>query len=247
MTAPPLAIELPDGSRAYVNPRTGEQAPSVTSILREGLGKPRITAAATRIAAEYADTNWAELTLLPSWNRIDLIRHAHDREWGKAADLGTSVHRAIECWIKGKPCEYVKEVDPYMTSFTKFLMEKRSCFLASELTVWSRKHNYAGTADALISLGNETWMVDWKTGKNLYPEVALQLSALSNADFIIHPDGTEEEMPVIDAVAAVHVRPRSWKFVPIGCPGENFQAFLAIRQLYRWSKETAPTVLRMAA
>ena len=242
MTSPALAIEQPDGSRLYVHPKTGEAVPSVTTVIAQ-LAKPKLSGWAARMAAEYATREWESLGELSDYGKKEAIRYAHERERQGSADLGTAVHHAIDCWTKGEPHDHAKDVDPYLNSFTKFLMEKRPRFLRSEVTLWSRAHDYAGTADAIISLDDAIWLIDYKTGKNLYPEVGLQLNALSHADFIINPDGTEEKIPAITAVAAVQIRPRSWHFVPTGYPDENFRAFLAARQLYFWSTEIAEKVL----
>jgi hypothetical protein len=242
VTNPALAIELPDGSRAYCHPLTQEQVPSVTTIIGM-LAKPKLTGWAARLAAEYAVREWATLAELSSWARTEAIRYEHDRVRDKSSTLGTSVHSAIEAWIKGEPCEYSKEVDPFMTSFTKFVMDKRPRFTHSEVTVWSREYQYAGTADGILEMNGETWLVDFKTGRSLHDEVGMQLSALAHGEFIITPDGREHEMPVIDKLAAIHIRPRSWHFTPVNCAQENFTAFLAARELLNWSTNVAPRVL----
>ena len=239
---PPLSQEQADGSRLYVHPKTGEAVPSVTTVINQ-LNKPKLTNWAARVAAEYAIRGWAALAELSPYERKEAIRYAHERERQESADLGTAVHHAIDCWAKGIPHEHAKEVDPYMNSFTKFLMEKRPRFLYSEVTLWNRTHNYAGTADAICEISGETWVADYKSGKSLYPEVGLQLSALAHGEFIITAEGEELEVPLIQGLAAIHVRPRSWKFAKVQHDRKNFEAFLACRRLYDWSAETAEEVL----
>jgi len=211
------------------------------------LAKPRLTGWAARLAAEYAVREWGSLTSVTPSLRTTLIRGAHEVERNRAAGLGTEVHAAIDAWCHGEPHEHSREADPYMNSFTSFMMDKRPRVIASEVTVWNREHGYAGTADLICEIGGKVYLADWKCGKNLHDEVGLQLSALAKGEFIITPDGTELEMPRIDALAAIHIRPRSYKFTPAGYPEENFQAFLAAREIYRWSTETAPRVLGQAA
>ena len=242
MTNPPLSQEMPDGSRRYCHPLTGELAPSVTTIIAM-LAKPKLPGWAARVGAEYAIGEWDILAGLSSHERKEAIRYAHERERQSSADLGTAVHSAIDSWCKSEPHEHAKEVDPYMGSFTKFLMEKRPKFLFSEVTIWNRTHNYAGTADSILFLEDKVWLTDYKTGKSLHSEVGLQLSALAHGEFIITPEGEEIEMPVIDNLAAIHIRPRSWKFTPVNYSEENFRAFLAARDLYSWSTEIAEGVL----
>jgi hypothetical protein len=85
---------------------------------------------------------------------------------------------------------------------------------------------------------------DVKTGRNLYPEVGLQLSALANADFIIREDGSEEDIPPIDCMAALHIRPRSWNLNYVNRTEECFDAFLAAKAVMEWQRKTAPHVLK---
>lgn len=242
MTNPVLAEEQPDGSRRYRHPITGELAPSVTTIIAM-LAKPKLTGWAAGMAAAYAVSEWDSLTEMLPAGRVQVIKEAHERYRDKSAELGTAVHAAIEAWIKGEPHSPEKAVEPYMNSFTNFMMDKRPEFIASEVTIWSRMWDYAGTADAIARIGELNWLIDYKTGKSLHDEVGLQLSALAHGDFIITPEGKELPMPEIYGLAAVHIRPRSWKFTPVGRDRENFAAFLAARELFRWSQETAPYVL----
>lgn len=247
MTAPPLAIEQPDGSRLYVHPLTGEKVPSVTTVIKEGIAKPLLMRWATRIAAEYAVNNWRELSGLPPSERTELIRWAHDREREKASDLGTAVHSAIDDWCSGRPHENSKETAPYLDSFISFMMEFQPRFLENEVTVWSRKYQYAGTFDWLAEIDGKITLGDTKTGKRVYPEAGLQLTALGYADFILREDGTEVSLPGIDVMSVLHVRPRSWHLYEVRKDRENMKTFLACRELYSWIHETAPSVLRKVA
>jgi len=57
MTNPATATTQADGSRTYTYPPTGEQFPSVTTILSATDGKPYLVPWAARLAAEYAVDN----------------------------------------------------------------------------------------------------------------------------------------------------------------------------------------------
>lgn len=247
MTSPKLAVELPDGRRIYRHPLTGEEVPSVTTINKEGIAKPFLLKAATKLSGVYADENWDKLGNLPSWERIELMRDASEREWGKASSLGTAVHEAVDDWNKGKPCPVSKETDPFLNSYISFLMEFKPKFIENEVTVWSRKYQYAGTFDWIAEIDGLTTLGDTKTGKRVYEDVGLQLAALGYADFILREDGTEEPIPAIDVTSVLHLRPRSWHLYEIRKDRENFKAFLACRELYSWVHETKPDVLRRVA
>lgn len=247
MTSPALAVEQPDGSRLYVHPVTNEKVPSVTTIMKQGIGKPLLTGWAARIAADYAVENWDELSGLSVYERRELIRYAHDREREKASDLGSAVHDTIDSWCSGRPHENTKETRPYLNSFISFMMEFRPKFLENEVTVWSRKYQYAGTFDWLAEIDGKMTLGDTKTGKRVYNEAGLQLAALGYADFILREDGEEIPLPGIDVLSVLHVRPRSWHLYEVRKDRENFKAFLACRELYSWLHETSEHVLRKVA
>lgn len=228
----------------YVHPLTGEKVPSVTTIISAGLPKPALVPWAARMAAEHAVKNWADLTSMDPATRIDQIKNAHQQKADKAADLGDLVHEVIEAWSTGTPYpEWGKAADPYMSQFIGFMTDVRPLFLESEVTLWSRAHGYAGTADWIADIGGTVVYGDNKTGRRVYPEVGLQLSALSHADFILRSDGYEVPMPRPGGHAALHIRPRSWSLMWVEQPEECFNAFLAAKTILNWTRNVAPQVL----
>lgn len=242
MTKPVLAQQT-DYGRAYVHPLTGEAVPSVTTLINV-IHKPALVPWKAKMAAEYAVKNWEMLSGLPESERVPLIREAADRYASRASDHGTLIHEICDAWATGKPYpNWSSKADSSMNQFIEFLTAIRPRFVENEFTVWSRQYGYAGTADALLDIGGEMVLADWKTGARVYPEVGLQLSALANADFILRPDGTEDPLPGITRMAALHLRPRSWRLVNIYESGECFRAFRAAIEIFRWQQETAGNVL----
>ena len=196
------------------------------------------------MAAEYADSHWDMLTDLSSAERVDLIKGAHRRKSSAAADLGTAVHDACDHWVRDEPMpKWEPGVEKFMEQFVQFLEARRPVFLMTEVTVWNRTHGYAGTFDWLARIGGKVTLGDHKTGNNVWPEVGLQLSALAHAEFILHPDGTEEPLPPVELLGALHLRPRSWALIPVGEMEECWEAFLAARVITNWSRTVAPNVL----
>jgi hypothetical protein len=246
MSAPALAVTQPDGSRKYVHPATQETAPSVTTIIRM-IAKPQLDGWKERKMAEYMVTHEKDLALLPLAERAEQIRSAPRIISDASADIGTAVHNAIDASAKGQPFQVTKETGSYLNSFAKFVMENKPRWIENEVTVWSRAYGYAGTADWIAEIGGHVYLGDTKCGRRVYEEVGLQTAALAGADFILREDGTEDPLPEIGFLAALHVRPRSYKFIPVSHREENFRAFLACREMYSWAHETAPSVLGEAA
>lgn len=242
MTSPALAYWTPSG-RGYRHPITGETAISVTTAIK-ALDKPNLVPWAARMAAEYAVKNWDTLAGLETDARIADIKDAHKRRSGDAADLGTSVHEALDLWVNGQPMpEWPKSIAGHMRQFGEFLAARNPTFLQTEVTVWNRTLGYAGTFDWLAFIGDQLTLGDTKSGKGVYPEVGLQLTALAHAEFIIHPDGREEPMPEVDLLGALHIRPRSWALIPVTRSDETWRAFKAALELSKWTRDTAPNVL----
>ena len=89
--------------------------------------------------------------------------------------------------------EYPSEIASRMRSFTSWVNDFRPRFLATEFSVFNLRHVYAGTGDAIVEVfivppGELTprWvriLVDYKSGKDIWSEAALQESAYIRGDF----------------------------------------------------------------
>ena len=242
MTAPALAVTQPDGSRKYTHPVTGETVPSVTTILK-CISKPELDGWAARLTARYASEHWEDLDVLDPKVRLDILTSVHQKERQVKADKGTLVHEICDSWGKGTPARIDKSIDGYMTQFFGFLGDVNPRYVESECTLWNRQYGYAGTADIIAEIDGHITLVDIKTGRGLYPEHGLQVSALSHCEFLIADDGAESLPPEVTRHALLHLRPRSWKLVPVFEAEDCFTTFLAARKIWWWLHEIAPDVL----
>jgi hypothetical protein len=107
----------------------------------------------------------------------------------------------------------------------------------SESTVYSRQHGYAGTADLIcrthIGSSRVPVVIDIKTSKRIYDEVALQLVGYARADFVGLDDGTEVPLtPTGEPIEyGVVVRPTpSGKYEPatFALTDDLYAGFLAV-------------------
>lgn len=243
MTDPKHAKPTVHGRR-YTHPVTGEQVPSVTTIISGGVPKPALPRWSAKAAAEYAVKQWDTLSVLSPDERVELIKGAPWRESEAAANLGTAVHDAIDHWCRDEPMPaWSPGVEPFMEQFALFLADRDPTFLHNEVTVWNRTEGYAGTADWIALIGGRATLGDNKTGKGVYPEVALQLAALARAEFILTDTGEELPLPPVDVLGVLHLRPRSWSLVPVVPTGASWDAFLAAKRVCEWTWDTAPNVL----
>lgn len=99
----------------------------------------------------------------------------------------------------------------------------------------------------LTSLSPDTVLVvivDFKTGRAIYAEVALQLSAYARHEFIGHPDA-RTELPAIapDLGAVLHLRADgTYRFNLVRIDAEVYDAFRYARQVFRFQDEMAKSV-----
>ncbi len=250
------------GSRFYVDPQTAEKMPGVTSVVGM-LPKPFLVHWAARMTAEAAVGNLpavASIAERDETGAIDYLRNAHSRYTRLRAKVGSDAHDLFERMIRGEFIGRVHpDLEPYRDGFAEFLEAVRPELVRAEDVAWSSTHHYAGSFDAIIrvQLGedgkpdheNGTWhtlIVDWKTSKSAYPDVALQMSAYAHADLIISPDGVSEPMPEFDGAAVLHITPDGWVFKPVRIDREVFDVFLVLRRVFQWDRETSKTVFGRA-
>lgn len=262
MTAPKLA-ESTDKGRFYRHPgRNGQSMnPSITNI--KDMKSIPLAGWASRKCAEYTAEHIAALSALSPAEIKDLVRGAPwraDPDKPNEAGIGDIVHDWIDQYVKtgavpNTEVYYDRDGGEHPSPITAKRMWRQFGgiverynpeFIESEFTVWSDKYGYAGTADLAAYIGAQRWttLIDNKTGKSPYPDMAMQLGALAFADFILDEDGTEREIPPFTHFAILHIRPMSATLVPI--PREAidawFNAFLGLKVVFdtvhEWGDKT---------
>ncbi|HWC30709.1 MAG TPA: hypothetical protein VG845_11575 [Dehalococcoidia bacterium] len=253
MANPKTATTTRAGQRYY--DWRGERFYSVTTMINGGMPKPALINWAKKFTAEYAyDHQDVLAAMVADGDRdgaIDWLKNAAYRDRDKKADLGTYLHEAIEAYALGKPFPKIRdEASARMTNFHGFLEEYRPVFEMTEASVFNRTHRYAGTLDAIIRLGDPgngegaRLLLDMKSGKAVYPEVALQLAAYTHAEFVAMPDGSEKPMPPVDGACALHLSDDGFELVDVQADEEVFRFFLHVREVYRWKTDVENHVLR---
>jgi len=148
----------------------------------------------------YGKEVYRAVTLNPGIGEREALSEPY-KSSGKAKDRGTAVHDIVEAWknigeVAGKKGPF----QGYAKAFESWLGDNRVKVEENERTVVSHKHRYAGTLDMLARINGDNLLtvIDVKTGKDLYPEVHLQLSAYRHA--------LEEQGVEVKGTAAVLLR-----------------------------------------
>ena len=231
MTTPALAQNVKGKGRHYQAP-DGQLVPSITNVLGV-LNKPALPRWAAKVVAEQAVAMRDSLPKLDEAEAVDLLKGAPWRSSGRAADRGTTIHAYLEAKLQGlDPHEISGEAARYRKAADAFLEEWNPKPLAIELTVFG--DGYAGTGDLWATLNNGAVAVlDYKTSKAIYPEAALQLSALARAD--VTPDGTLA--PVVDEAWVVRIGEDGYETKRVADLDYNYAAFRACLQAWHWMND----------
>lgn len=248
------------GSRFYVNPQTDVKVPGVTSVIQM-LPKPFLAFWNAKMVAELAVDSLPFVEQMAQRDRqgaIDYLKGAARRYTKMRSDVGSQAHDLFERLMRGEPVNRVHpDLEPYRRNFLDFLEKVNPELLRAEDVAWSDEHEYAGSFDAILRVwldeaGNPTpdrsgephsLMVDWKTSKDTYPDVALQMSAYAHASVIIDSEGIRSPMPDFDGAGVLHITADQWAFKPVNISNEVFGYFLHLRAIFNWDREVSKTVI----
>lgn len=255
------------GSRFYYRAdKPDVKAPGVTSVIGM-LAKPFLAPWNAKLTAELAADMAPELPRMVERDKagtVDYLKGAARRYTSLRSRIGSEAHDLFERMIRGDQLGRVHpDLEPYRTNFAEFLAEVNPELVHAEDVAWSDTHDYAGSFDAILRVWLDPeadvptvtpdrsgepalLMVDWKTSKDTHAEVALQMSAYSNADYILTTDGAQIPMPALDGAAVLHITPDQWSFIPVRIDRDVFEFFLALRRVFTWDREVNKTVLGRA-
>lgn len=160
-----------------------------------------------------------------------------------AGDKGSKVHNAIEDLLKGDTVKmdskYINNstgqpeeltIDEYscLMNFVDWHNETKPKTLRTEFVIFDDIDGYAGTVDYLCQIGDEVWLIDFKTGQSVWTEYELQISAYRKA--------LERQGVKIDKMATLQVgyklNKRGWKLTELE---DKYPLFLHAKAI--WQEE----------
>jgi hypothetical protein len=224
--------------------REGNYYPSVTSVLN------------------YFPKN----QFFHSW--LKDVGHNSDIIASKAAGEGTQVHTAVDDFLNGKEITWIDEygnakynldVWKMILRFADFWNTHKPELIATEYHLFSDVHKYAGTADLVVRLFDNIWLLDLKTSNSLHTSYDLQLAAYATAW-----NETHDEKVTHTGILWVKANTRSegkgdkiqgkgWELKMVNDIEKNFTMFKNIYEIYTLENpnfkpvtETLPTSVKIA-
>ncbi|MFF8473870.1 hypothetical protein [Streptomyces sp. NPDC015414] len=256
------------GARFYVNEdRPNVTVPGVTSIVGMLPKQDFLGPWQAGMAADLAIDSFDYLRDMANRDRAGARRYiagAARRYTEVRSKLGSRAHDVFERLMNGEEVDFVhSDIVNHVKHFREFLAAVNPELVRAEDVAWSYEHDYAGSFDAILRVWVEATdkgpritpdrsgtpilvMVDYKTSKSTYTDVALQLAAYRYADVVIDPEGNEEPMPEIDSAAVLHITDTEWSFKGVRADRMVHDYFLTLRKTFRWVREDSKDVIGKA-
>jgi hypothetical protein len=225
----------------------GHRLPSVTTIL-DIIAKPALGPWYAKEERRYFETAMLEVLSRPGARDPEYVLaavaqavtgvKAADRERQKAAAIGTAVHAGIEWELRRQLGEDAGQA-PHLPEMAAWAVESwkdwaRSVTLeplAIERTVYCLECGYAGTLDLYARVKGVLTVLDWKSGKAIYPEAFLQNLAYRHA-------ASRAGLPSTQGLIVrlpKHLDDPAWEVMPVPA-ALTLEDFLAALRLWRWQR-----------
>lgn len=210
---------------------------SVSAVLNL-LPRPGLVTWAARTVAQVALADPEALMRLAAADPAGaerLLLSAPARARQLAARRGTLLHQLAALVALGRRVRAQGDAANLLELVSEFVRREAPEFIRVGPRLFSRRHGYGGIADAIVRLGGQTLLLEYKTG-GVYPEHRLQLAAYAFSEFIGLPGGREAPLPRIDGGLIVRVGPAGYELWPLSLSQDDFLAFLHALSLYHWLK-----------
>lgn len=230
---PTRIVQRGNGHSYYLD---GVKVPGVTTILNGGIPKPALVDWAAKTTAAYAVDRWDELDGLRPSERLAKLERARWDKTEEAAARGTDVHELAHRLGRGEEVEVPPALDGYVRAYLDFTNDFDVEEVMAEFVVVKRLPwvAYMGKPDLYAYLTidgvRESWLLDWKTGKGVYAEAALQLAAYNDADEYLDDAGDPVAYEPADRLGVVHLRADGYELRPVVAEPEDSPAALAVFQ-----------------
>ena len=108
---------------------------------------------------------------------VDALRYRVKTIKEEAMHIGTNMHTLAEDYITGKEV-IAPNSEPLKTMFAKFKKfwdSKKMKVIATETTYYSKELDVCGTLDCLVKYKGKVGILDFKTSKDFYPDMPIQI------------------------------------------------------------------------
>lgn len=176
------------------------------------------------------------------------VGHNSDIIAQKAAGEGTQVHNAVEAFLNGEEITWIDEygnakynldVWRMILKFADFWNTHKPYLIATEYHLFSDEHEYAGTADLVVRLFDNIWLLDLKTSNSLHTSYDLQLAAYAQAwnethnEKVTHTGILWVKANTRGEGKGDKIQGKGWELKVVSDIESNFKMFKNIQEIYK--------------
>jgi hypothetical protein len=176
------------------------------------------------------------------------VGHNSDIIAQKAAGEGTQVHNAVEAFLNGEEINWIDEygnakynldVWRMILKFADFWNTHKPELIATEYHLFSDEHEYAGTADLVVRLFDNIWLLDLKTSNSLHTSYDLQLAAYAQAwnethnEKVTHTGILWVKANTRGEGKGDKIQGKGWELKVVSDIESNFKMFKNIQEIYK--------------
>ena len=159
-------------------------------------------------------------------------------EWKRdeAASLGSEIHDLADGLVRGQPLpEMAENVRDRVVKYADWWNACGWTLRTSEALLVNPSIGYGGTLDLLArDRDGRTVLADIKTGRAVYHEAVLQLTAYAMAEVLQDHNGQVFKMPEVDRYVILHVTLEGVREVEVTVGSAEQAAFRACVELSLW-------------
>lgn len=228
-----MTFERRDHGRNHSYWLDGRPMPGVTGILNAGKPKPALVNWAATAAATAAVDRWDELAALPVSERLTILRNAPNASRDRAALRGQEIHHLAWQLVTGEEVTVPDEHLGPVQAAARWLDSHHVEPILRETPVFNVTHWWAGTLDLVGRIDGCVWLLDWKTGKGIYDDTALQLAAYAHAEHYLEGKDVRPWTPP-DRCGAIHLTSDAAELRPVDAGEATYLAFRYMAQVAAW-------------
>jgi hypothetical protein len=195
------------------------------------------------------------------------VGHNSDIIAAKAAGEGTQVHNAVEAFLNGEEITWLDEygnakynldVWKMILRFADFWNTHKPELIATEYHLFSDEHEFAGTADLVVRMFDQLWLLDLKTSNSLHTSYDLQLAAYATAwnethnEKVTHTGILWVKANTRGEGKGGRIQGKGWELKMISDIENNFKMFKNVQEIYKLENpdhkpytETLPTTVKI--
>ena len=220
----------------------GRTYPGVTSVLSVTMDKsqalvPWSAKITAEVAVELLDTLPALRDQVGAQGVVNALKAASEDRRGEAAKFGSVIHGLADDFMNGIAFPELTETQQkYIDHYTTWWKNSGWTLRASEALLINTAYGYGGTLDLLARDGDKrTVLADIKTGKGVYREAVLQLTAYGMAERI-QIDAGVFAMPAVDRYVILHVTADGVREIEVSVGALEKVAWAACLDLHQWAE-----------